>query len=327
MQLQMLKTFCDLVETASFSKAAEVNSVTQSAVSQQIRSLEKRYKTVLIERGRKNFSLTPEGQVLHEASKDILEIHAGIEDKIRELQNIVAGKLRMATVYSIGLHELPPFLKVYKAMHPDVTLEVEYRRSTQVYTEVLEGNVDFGLVAFPKKRKGVCVDATWQDELVIICPPSHPLAKQESVPLSALAGENFISFEPDLPTRKAIDTLLRDSDVSVRQSMEFDNIETVKRAVEIEHGISIVPRATVQEEVQSGGLHAVEIAGEGMVRLLGAVRKRTHPKTPAYKEFLKLLTREKFGINSTPLNGSVARPNGTNQESHGREVEPVAKAR
>jgi DNA-binding transcriptional LysR family regulator len=185
-------------------------------------------------------------------------------------------------------------------MHPDVTLEVEYRRSTHVYTEVLEGNVDFGLVAFPKKRKGIAIDATWQDELVIICPPAHNLASEDSVSLERLKGENFISFEPDLPTRKAIDTFLRENSVSVHQSMEFDNIETVKRAVEIEHGISIVPRATVKEEVEGGSLAAVDIDAEGMVRTLGAIRKRTHPKTPAYREFLALLTREEFGVNRKP---------------------------
>ena len=300
MQLELLKTFCDLVETASFSKAAELNSITQSAVSQQIRWLEKRYKVVLIERGRKNFSLTREGEVLHEAAREILEINSGIESRIRELSHEVAGELRVATIFSIGLHELPPYMKKFRKLHPDVTLHVEYERSTQVYNRVLEGTVDFGLVAYPRKRKGITVDATWQDELVLICPPSHPLAANGTKPvtLSQLEGENFISFEPDLPTRKAIDSMLRDAHVNIRQTLEFDNIETVKRAVEIESGISIVPRATVEEEVRDGNLKALELSAPAsdIVRTLGAIRKRTRPKTPAYLQFLKLLTSENFGM-------------------------------
>lgn len=301
MQLELLKTFCDLVETASFSKAAELNSITQSAVSQQIRWLEKRYKVVLIERGRKHFSLTREGEVLHEASREILEIHEGIESRIRELRNEVAGELRIATIFSIGLHELPPHLKKFRKLHPDVQLHVEYERSTQVYNRVLEGTVDFGLVAYPRKRKGINIDATWQDELVLICPPSHALAQSgapKAVPLSRLEGENFISFEPDLPTRKAIDAMLREAHVNIKQTLEFDNIETVKRAVEIESGISIVPRATVEEEVRDGNLMALDldVPQVDTVRTLGAIRKRTRPKTPAYIEFLKLLTAENFGM-------------------------------
>jgi DNA-binding transcriptional LysR family regulator len=299
MQLELLKTFCDLVETASFSKAAELNSITQSAVSQQIRWLEKRYKVVLIERGRKNFSLTREGEVLHEAAREILEIHAGIENRIRELRNEVAGELRIATIFSIGLHELPPYMKKFRKQHPDVQLHVEYERSTQVYNRVLEGSVDFGLVAYPRKRKGIIIDALWHDELVLICPPSHALVTNaKPVELRQLEGENFISFEPDLPTRKAIDTMLREARVNIRQTLEFDNIETVKRAVEIESGISIVPRATVEEEARAGNLKVLELdaPAEFTTRSLGAIRKRTRPKTPAYISFLKLLTADNFGM-------------------------------
>lgn len=306
MQLELLKTFCDLVETASFSRTAELNSITQSAVSQQIRWLEKRYKVVLIERGRKNFSLTREGEVLHKASREILSIHSSIERRIRELRNEVAGELRIATIFSIGLHELPPYLKKFRKLYPEVELNVEYDRSTQVYNRVLEGSVDFGLVAYPRKRKGISVDATWHDELVLICPPGHALASgsvkgkkaSSRVSLSSLEGENFISFEPDLPTRKAIDAMLKEAGVSIRQTLEFDNIETVKRAVEIESGISIVPRATVAEEVRDGNLMALDLDApeSATVRTLGAIRKRTRPKTPAYLQFLKLLTAERFGV-------------------------------
>ena len=123
------------------------------------------------------------------------------------------------------------------------------------------GDVDFGLVAFPVRRRALQVEIFDEDELVLICHPEHPLAGRKSVSLSELNGEKLISFEPDLPTRKVIDRHFRDCRVEIEHTMEFDNIETVKRAVEIESGVSIVPSNTVRQEVQSGALVADRSAG------------------------------------------------------------------
>src|SRR4051812_21198099 len=114
MQIQSFKVFCDLTQTASFSKAAEMNGITQSAVSQQVRAIEQRFHVKLIERGRKNFALTPEGRCFLEASKEILVTLDGLGSRIQKLQNVVAGELRIATIFSIGLHELPPYLKIFR---------------------------------------------------------------------------------------------------------------------------------------------------------------------------------------------------------------------
>ena len=158
MQIETFKIFCDLVDTGSFSKAAALNTITQSAVSQQIRSLENRFKVTLIERGRRNFSLTPEGQAFLLVSKEILDIYDHLGDRLHELQNIIAGDLKIATIYSIGLHELPPFLKEYRKQHRDVEVSVEYRRSSEVYAMVLNGEADLGLVSYPTKRKGILIE-------------------------------------------------------------------------------------------------------------------------------------------------------------------------
>jgi len=286
MYIETFKVFCDLAETGSFSKAAALNEITQSAVSQQIRALEKRFEVTLVERGRRNFSLTQEGTALLNASREILEVYNHLGDRLHELRNVVAGELRIASIYSIGLHELPPRLKSFRAKHPDVEVHVEYRRSTQVYAQVLSGDSDLGLVAYPTRRAGLQVDVFDEDELVLICHPSHALARREHVPLDALNGEKFISFEPDLPTRKVIDRHLREHQVEITHSMEFDNIETVKRAVEIESGVSIVPANTVRQEVESGALVAVTIEGTRLCRPLGVITRRNRPRTPAQKEFI-----------------------------------------
>ena len=124
-------------------------------------------------------------------------------------------------------------------------LHVEYRRSQQVYAQVLSGDVDIGLVAFPTKRNGLQIEIFSEDQLVLICHPNHSLAGRKRIKIEELNGEKFIAFEPDLPTRKVIDRHFRDHSVQIEHAMEFDNIETVKRAVEIESGVSIVPRNTV----------------------------------------------------------------------------------
>ena len=294
MQIETFKVFCDLVETASFSRAASLNSITQSAVSQQIRALERHFHVSLIERGKKNFSVTQEGRAFLQASKEILHTFENLGDRIRELQNVVAGELKIATIYSIGLHELPPFLKKFRTLYPEVEVKVDYRRSAQVYTEVLEGNADLGLVAFPAKRTGLVIEDFWRDKLVLICHPDHPLAERKRVRLRDLAGEKFISFEPDLPTRKVIDRLLREQGVKIEHAMEFDNIETVKRAVEIENGISLVPQTSVADESRNGSLVAIEVESFDMWRPLGVLYRRHRAISPAQQQFVALLKEPRW---------------------------------
>ncbi len=292
MQIETFKVFCDLVETASFSKAAEINSITQSAVSQQIRALEKKFKVALIERGKKNFSVTAEGRAFLQASKEILRAYDSLSDRLNQLQAMVAGELRIATVYSIGLHELPRNLKSFRKSFPAVHVAVEYLRSNEVYDRVAGGDADLGLVAFPTRHKGVLVESYWKDKLVLICPPTHRFAKRRSVGLPALEGEHFISFAFDQPTRKAIDRIFKQSHVNIRRTMECDNIETVKRAVEIENGISIVPFTTVEEERVSGSLATVEIESAEMWRPIGLVQRRSRVYPPTVKAFVTMLKKK-----------------------------------
>lgn len=289
MQIQSFKVFSDLAETASFSRAAEINGITQSAVSQQMRALEHRYDVKFVERGRKNFSLTPEGRVFLEASREILNTLEGLDARIHKLQNLVAGELRLATVFSIGLHELPPWLKLYRKRFPEVEVRVEYRRSSEIYGRVLEGRADLGLVACPSPRRGLKVIPFWTDRLVLICPPRHPLAQVPKLMLPMLKGQNFVAFAPDLPTRREIDRKLRHAGVKVNLIREFENIETVKRAVEAEDAVSIVPETAVRHELESGSLVAVRFEEKDMFRLLGAIVRRSARVSPALRELLLLL--------------------------------------
>jgi DNA-binding transcriptional LysR family regulator len=289
MQVESFKIFCDLAETESFTKAAQINQVTQSAVSQQISSLERQFKSLLIERSKKKFRLTREGQVLYDYSKQIIQTYDSLQNRLQEIKDIISGTIRVATIYSIGLHDLPPYLKKFLKLFPTVNVHVEYRRANQVYEDVLGNVVDMGLVAYPVKDAKLELIPLRKDSLVLICHPQHPLAKSRSVKLSQLAGQKFISFEPDIPTRKAIDKILKDHGVEVQSVMEFDNIETVKRAVEIEAGISIVPQATIIQEVAKQTLAEVRIEGVDLFRPIAAIYKKNKVLSPAMKQFLHIL--------------------------------------
>ena len=241
--LETLKTFCDLAETGSFSKAAALNRVSQSAVSQQVRMLESRFSQPLIERGnRKGVVLTAAGQRLHSVSKQMVESFLALENELSSGVDHLAGTLRIATVYSVGLHHLPPYVKQFIEANPKVNVRLEYSRTDKVYEACLNNTIDFGIVALPLRKPRLQVISFRREKLVLVCRPDHSLARHRRVSLVRLNGEPFVGFERDIPTRKAIDRLLADHRVRVSYSMEFDNIETIKRCVEAGIGVTILPR-------------------------------------------------------------------------------------
>jgi LysR family transcriptional regulator, transcriptional activator of the cysJI operon len=292
MQIETLKVFCDLTETESFTKAAQINSVTQSAVSQQISSLERQFKTLLIERSKKKFRLTREGEMLYDYAKQILGEFDALQSRLQELKNIISGTIRVGTIYSIGLHDLPPYVRKFLKAFPTVNVHVEYLRANEVYESVVGNVVDVGLVAYPQKDPGLEVVPLRKEPMVLICHPHHPLAKLKSIKLKELQGQKFIHFEPDIPTRRAIDRVLKEAHVSVELVMEFDNIETAKRAVEIDAGVAIVPEPTITQEVSKRTLAAVQLEGTDLYRPLAAIYKKNKVLSPALKQFLIVLKGE-----------------------------------
>jgi len=289
MQIESLKVFCDLAESESFTKAAQINNVTQSAVSQQISSLERMFKSLLIERSKKRFRLTREGQVLYDYSKQIIATYEALGSKLQEIKDIISGTIRVATIYSIGLHDLPPYLKRFLKAYPTVNVHVEYRRANQVYEDVMGNVVDLGLVAYPTRDNKLEIYPLRKDPLVLVCHPQHPLAKQKRIKMKTLSGQKFIGFQPDIPTRKALDKILKENNVDVQHVMEFDNIETVKRAVEIDAGVAIVPQTTVVQEVAKQTLAQVKLDDNDFFRPLTAIYKKNKVLSPAMKQFLSIL--------------------------------------
>ena len=289
MQIENFKIFADLVETKSFSKSAKLNGITQSAVSQQARAMERHFKALLIDRSQKQFQLTREGQRVYDSAKEILHTYDKLLSELQEMKKVISGTIRISTIYSIGLHELPPYIKKFLHDYPSVNVRVEYRRSNLVYEDILHNSVDFGLVAFPVKQRQIEMLPFRNDHLVLIAHPNHQLAKCGAIEMKQLTAQRFIGFDPDIPTRKAVDQIFRDNKLEIEPVMEFDNIETVKRAVEIDHGVAIVPQATVLQEVKQGSLVAIHFKGKDYTRPLAILHRKGRVLTPAMKKFIDIL--------------------------------------
>jgi DNA-binding transcriptional LysR family regulator len=298
MHIETLRVFCDVVETGSFSTAASQNYITQSAVSQQLRALESRYQCTLLERSRHGAKPTAAGEILYRVSREILEKYQEIETQLQETGKVVAGNLRIAIVYSVGLHELPPYQKEYMRNYPQVNIHVEYARPNKIYDSLIAGQIDLGIVAYPHKHPQIQTIPWREDRLVLACAANHPFAPLKKVNISKLEGQNFIAYEQDIATRKATDQLLREYNVTVKYSGEFDNIETIKRAVEIGQGIAIVPLASIQPELEQGTLKAIQLAEATLLRPLGIIHKKGRHLSPAAVKFIEILQQE--GVAAAP---------------------------
>ena len=299
MHIENFKIFADLVQSKSFSQAAKINGITQSAVSQQLRAMENHFKVLIVDRSQKQFKLTNEGKRLHESAKEILNLYERLDCELQEMKKVISGNIRVATIYSVGLHELPPYMKRFLSTYPTVNVHLEYRRSNLVYEDVLHNIVDLGIVAYPIKNRELEYLPFLEDELVLIASPDHPLAKKDVVDLKELPEHAYIGFDNDIPTRKATDQIFRDARINILPVMEFDNIETVKRAVEINAGVAIIPRSTVTQEVEKGLLVAMNFKGKRFLRPVFIIHRKGRILTPAMEKFIGLLTsKEEIPSNS-----------------------------
>jgi DNA-binding transcriptional LysR family regulator len=290
MHIETLQTFCHLVETGSFTRAAQRGFISQSAVSQQLKTLEARYGQPLIERGSgRKLAPTDAGRLLYAECRVLLDRFGQIEARLREPARAVTGAVRLATVYSIGLHELPPYVTRFMKAHPRVKVHVEYSRTDKVCDACLEGTVDFGIVAFPLRRSNLTVIPWHDEELVLACAPTHRLARRRTVRIAELAGEPFIAFERDIPTRKTIDRVLRSHRVAVDTVMEFDNVETIKRSVEVGTGLSILPATTLVNEKRSRMLATADFAEGPFTRQVGLIHRRGRVLSAPAQAFVRLL--------------------------------------
>jgi len=290
MNIEVLKTFCDLVDTGSFSKAADMNYLSQSAVSQQLAKLERNLSVQLINRGGGIVSPTDAGKAFYAGAMEILHRYEQLMGEVRSAADSVRGVLRVGTIYSAGFYLLDPYVRRFIQQHPEVNLHVEYTSSARIYAAIIGGQMDLGVVAFPEKQRSIEIIPLTSEELVLVCYPNHRLAGRKWVTPADLNGENFVAFQENIPTRRHIDRVLRSEGVEVKVVMEFDNIELLKRAVYVEAGVSILPLDNVQREAQYGDLaYARFREAQKWHRPVGIIRHRGKAPGPAERMFLGIL--------------------------------------
>jgi DNA-binding transcriptional LysR family regulator len=290
MNTVVMKTFCDLVDTGSFSKAADSNQVSQSAVSQQVAALERDLGTRLLTRGGGFAMPTDAGRAFYRGAKEILRRYDQMLEEVKSAQEIIRPVLRVGTIYSVGFYLLDPYVRKFLKAHPEVNLDVEYARWNRITGAVLEGEMDMGIVAFPEKHRSIEIIPFATEQLVVVCSPGHRLAGRGQIDPSELKGERFVAFEANVPTRRHIDRVLKGYRVAVDIAMEFDNNETLKRAVEVGAGLSILPVEIVRREAGSGYLCIVPFRDPSRwVRRIAIIRRRGKAHTKAEMMFLRIL--------------------------------------
>lgn len=295
MNIETLRLFCDVVQHHSFSRGAAANQVSQSAATQSVHRMERHFGSQLVDRSKRPFVLTPEGQACYEGFREVLEVYDAVETRVRSLRKEITGMVRVAAIYSVGLHDMARCMKQFMIRYPKAKVRLEFLRPNKVYDAVLNSEIDLGVVSYPTPSAELSVVPLRSERMVLVCHPGHPLAGRKAVTAEHLKNEAFVTFDRDLIIRKEIDRYLRQRNVSVRINMEFDNIETIKQAVGIEAGVSILPEPTVREETVRGDLAAVRLIAPQMERPIGIIHRQRKVFTPTCTKFVELLQEDQGG--------------------------------
>lgn len=296
MMLRSLRLFRDLVETQSFTETGRRNYLTQSAVSHHLKTLEQQFGHRLIERGRKQVRLTRAGVLLLETGQDILRRYEQLEHLLKEPTTEVAGSLRVGSIYTVGLYELPGHTTAFLQRYPKVNLLLTYLKNSEIYDAVLADRLEIGIVEYPKPHPQLTITPFLKERVVLIVPPTHPWATKSRIRLAQLHTQPFIVPQAEFP----VDEILRKTKIRVKVVHAFDNIEITKRAVEVGLGLALVPRVTVLDEVRHGALKVLDFMEGPFERPIGLlVRKRAELSLPARKFIDLLVTRSKLRTRHT----------------------------
>jgi DNA-binding transcriptional LysR family regulator len=305
--LDTLRLYCDVVRLRSFSRAAAAGGVSQSAASQAIQQLEAELDATLLDRSRRPLAPTAEGRGFYDACRGLL---AGFDKARADLaasRERVEGTVRVAAIYSVGLHDMSRHMQPFMAAYPNARVLLECLHPHKVVEAVRNDEADLGILSYPPASRALAVLPLREEPMMVVTHPSHPLARRRRVSPADLDGERFVAFDHDLPIRRAIDRALKQHGVKVDVAMEFDNVETIKQAIGIAAGISILPAPTVQKENEIKTLAAVELALPGLVRPVAIIHRRGRHLTAAVSRFIDQLRADDApGTTTAPAPGAAA---------------------
>jgi DNA-binding transcriptional LysR family regulator len=289
MSFNTLQLFRDIVQTRSVSRGAELNGVSASAASQHLQELERSLGVTLLDRSTRPFTVTDAGRVYLEACRDILRRWDDCLHSLDAYRSEVQGTVRVAAIYSIGLSEMSDLEAEFRRRAPRARLEVSYLRPEKIYEHVASDRADIGLVSYPEPTRELAVTPWRLEEMVIATAPGHPLTTKPEARPEDLNGADFVAFDEELPIRRDVDRYLRSLGVEVNVAMQFDNLQTIKEAVALGAGISIIPERIMRAELEDGRLAAVPLAEPRPQRPLGIIQRKRKRLHRAAQMFLELL--------------------------------------
>ena len=289
MHFKSLKVFCDVVDKRSFSRGASENGITQSGASQIVHQMERRLGVKLLDRSKRPFVLTDAGQVYYDGCREIVERLSGLEERVRSLHTELAGRVHVASIYSVGLSFMQQFVREFSVRFPKAHVKLDYAHPDQIYEMVGRDLADLGLVSYPKPSRSIAVKVWRTEPMVLAVAPNHPLAGREAITLGELDGLEAVGFADNLRIRRELDKSRAARGVSLSVAMEFDNIETLKRAIEINSGVSILPTPTIRRELDSGSLAMVRLADLDLTRPVGVIYRKGRSLGATAQRFINLL--------------------------------------
>ena len=285
--IDIFKVFCDLAETKNFSRTAEKNHITQSAVSQQIAYLERYFGKKMIIRSKGKFALTPEGKIFLGGCKQIIKTYQHTMHQMQTENGEISQSVNIQSIYSIGFYHLPPLIKSFMKKYKKINLHIEYNRSDRIYSDVIHGLCDIGIVAYPWQHPLVDLKQGEKEKLTCVCALEYELSKRKKISLKDLNHRDFISFVREIPTRNAIDEILKDHNVKVNIVHEYDNVETLKSSLELGECISILPENTIQQELKNMELVSIPIKEGPFFRNTGIITRKDRQLSQAIHTFIK----------------------------------------
>ena len=285
--IDIFKVFCDLAETKNFSRTAEKNHITQSAVSQQIAYLERYFGKKMIIRSKGKFALTPEGKIFLGGCKQIIKTYQHTMHQMQTENGEISQSVNIQSIYSIGFYHLPPLIKSFMKKYKKIYLHIEYNRSDRIYSDVINGLCDIGIVAYPWQHPLVDIKQGEKEKLTCVCALEYELSKRKKISLKDLNHRDFISFVREIPTRNAIDEILKDHNVKVNIAHEYDNVETLKSSLELGECISILPENTIQQELKNMELVSIPIKEGPFFRNTGIITRKGRQLSQAIHTVIK----------------------------------------
>jgi DNA-binding transcriptional LysR family regulator len=226
--------------------------------------------------------------------------------------------VQVAAIYSVGLRDMTQYVERFAQQQPNAAVHIEYLHPNRVYEKVLDGTADLGLVSFPRRSRELEAVPWREEEMVLVCSPNHPLAAHKAVGPEQLTGEKFVGFDKELTIRRKVDRFLREHAVTVDVVLEFDNIENIKKAVEISAGIALLPRPSLEREIEAGTLAACSLGNGRFVRPLGIILRRSPTLSATARRFIELLRQpDEPAGRDEPVNDRHARANGAARSKNG----------